>query len=101
MNQLRVALFTIAFAGSAALAATALAQPRGSFASDQRLLSQSLNDLRAAKSKLHRVERDYGSNRDNAERSVESAINAVEAAIDHARNNPPEPPPRHGHDHDR
>ena len=68
---------TLSFAGSS------IAGP--SFAADQKLLGQSLSDLRAAKAKLHHVERDFGGHARRAEKQVEESIEAVEAAIEHGK----------------
>lgn len=65
------------------LAGSSFAGP--SYAADQKLLTQSLSDLRAARTKLHHVERDFGGHVRRAEKQVEESIEAVESAIEHAK----------------
>lgn len=86
--------FGLAIIGTFGTAASAFAESRQSFAAEQRLLTQALSDLRAAKTKLHRIEREFGGHKSRAEQSLEETISAVESAIEHGKNNP-ESPPRH------
>ena len=80
----------LAMAATLSLAGSSIAGP--SYAADQKLLTQSLTDLRAARSKLHHVERDFGGSVRRAEKQVEETIEAVEAAVEHAKH--------HQHDDD-
>ena len=50
-------------------------------AAEERLLVQSLADLRAARSKLHRIERGYGGHRERAIETIDVAIGNVESAL--------------------
>ena len=55
------------------------------YATELKILNQSMSDLRSAKSKLHRVARDFGGHTRRAETLVEQSMEAVDAAIQHAK----------------
>jgi hypothetical protein len=74
-------------------ALSASADTYASPAAEERLLVQTLSDLRSAKGKLSRIERGYGGHVERARETVGSAIHNVEEALAHAR-------AHHGHDDD-
>ena len=80
----------LAMVATLSLAGSSIAGP--SYVADQKLLIQSLTDLRSARTKLHHVERDFGGSVRRAEKQVEETIESVEAAIEHAKH--------HEHEHD-
>jgi len=79
----RSACIGLAMLATLGVAGSSIAGP--TFAADQKLLGQSLTDLRAARGKLHHVERDFGGHVRRAEKQVEESIEAVESAIEHAK----------------
>ena len=73
----------LAMMATLGVAGSSIAGP--TYAADQKLLGQSLSDLRAARGKLHHVQRDFGGHVRRAEKQVEESIEAVESAIEHAK----------------
>ena len=92
--------FGLVVVGTLGVAASSFAESRQSFAAEQKLLSQALSDMRAAKAKLNHAGREFDGHKSRSEQSLEQAITEVESAIEYARNNP-ELPPKHDHGRDR
>ena len=95
MNRTKSVFTGLAMLATLSLAGSSFADPHQSFATEQKLLHQAMADLHSARAKLHRVERDFGGNARKAERLTEDSIEAIESAIEHARDNP-EAPKHHG-----
>ena len=73
----------LAIMATLSLAGSSSAEP--SYAAEQKLLAQSVSDLRNARAKLHRIAREFGGHTRRAEKQVEETIETVEAAIEHAK----------------
>ena len=82
-NMTKSVCIGLAMLATLSVAGSSFAGP--TWEAEHKLLVQSLSDLRSARTKLHRVTRDFGGHARRAERSVEESIEAVESAIDHAK----------------